>query len=190
MSRAVTLEVHVTLIGPAAEPLVGATARVVFGADRAWPDPAAGTRLVTDAAGVARFTTSVSLERRWRKLPTNFFTSLASLPRRTEFLRVGAELPFLGARWLYAADLYRFAGGNPIVLGDTSVFTPDPAGYFTRKAERDGHHWTMPGLDGMTLSHPGWEISDWTFHPVDDDPATGRWALTLAYRRAPEPVRR
>ena len=190
MSHAVTLDVHLALIGPASEPLAGVTARVVFGADRAGPDPAAGTRLVTDAAGVARFTTSVPLERRWRKLPTNFFTSLVSLPRRTQFLRVGAELPFLDYRWLYAADLYRFAGGNPIALGDTSVFTPDADGRFTRQAERDGHQWTMPGLDGMALSHPGWEISDWSFHPVDDDPPAGRWALSLGYRRAPEPVHR
>ncbi len=190
MSRAITLDVHLALIGPASEPLAGIAARVVFGADRALPDPTAGTRLVTDAAGGARFTTSLHLERRWRKLPTNFVTSLASLPRRTEFLRVGAELPFLGSRWLYTADLYRFAGGNPIALGDTSVFTPDAAGHFTRQAERDGHQWTMPGVDGMALSHPGWEITDWSLHPMDDDPAAGRWTLSLGYRRAAEPARR
>lgn len=190
MSRAVSIDIRLLLTDRDAAPLAGIVTRLVFGTDPAWQEPTSGATLVTDAAGEARCTAAVRLTRRFRKLPSNFFTTLFSLPRRTEFLRVGAELPFLGHRWLYTADLYRFAGGNPIVLAGASVYTPDAAGHFTLKAGRDGHHWTIPGLDGMTLSHPGWETSNWSFHPVDNDPATGRWTLSLGYRRAPEPLRR
>jgi hypothetical protein len=178
VSRAVSLDVCLRLTDRETAPLPGIAARVVFGADSA---PDAGTRVMTDSAGEARFTATVQLRRRLRKLPTNFFSSLFSLPSRTEFLRIGTELPCPGGSLLFTADVDRYPGGDPIGLTGRAVRGPDATGRFLRDA--------TPPQPGGT-SDAGWEIADWRLHPLTEDRRDDHWTLSLAYVRSPAPVRR
>jgi hypothetical protein len=48
-------------------------------------------KIITDAKGEARFSAPLTLERRMKKKPTNFASSLVSSAQPAEFLQVGAE---------------------------------------------------------------------------------------------------
>jgi hypothetical protein len=186
----VVLTVEFKLTDLDGTPLPSAPARLVFGSTADWQGANAGHRFVTDARGTHRFTTSVVLDKQWRKLPTNFASSLVSLPEQTDHLTVGAELEYATFRWLYAVDVYRFPRGGDVLLDGFSVYTRDARGAFTNKAKQDSGGWKMSDLGGLALTHPGHEPWNFMLQPDPADPSHRRWTLRIAFKRSPEPVRR
>ena len=163
--------------------------RLVFGSDADWQAPASGYRFLTDAKGEHRFTATVRLDERLRKVPTNFIGSLLSLPQSTDHLTVAAELEYMSVRWLYAVDVCRFPGGD-VMLDGFAVYGAGADGRFTHQAEHDGNGWRMADLGGMVLAMPGHEAWDYMLQPDPTDPTRQHWTLQLAFKRAPPPVRR
>lgn len=188
-AQPVALDVAFTLTDLEYHALPGVPVRLVFGSDSDWQAPGAGTRFVTDAKGEANFTANVTLDARQRKYPTNFWSSLGSLPQRTDHVMVAAELDFAGFHWLYAADLYRFPNGDTMTDG-LGVRTADAKGRFAYMADYDGKGWKMRDLNGLMLTHPGYELGDFGLAPDPADPAKKHWTLKIAFRKSPPPVRR
>ena len=186
----VALTVEFKLTDLEYKPLPSAPVRLVFGSTPDWQGADAGHRFVTDASGAHRFTTSVVLDKQWRKLPTNFASSLVSLPEQTDHLTVAAELEYVTFRWLYAVDVYRFPKGGDVLLDGFSVYTRDARGAFTNKAKQDSGGWKMSDLGGLALTHPGHEPWNFMLQPDPADPSHRRWTLRIAFKRSPEPVRR
>ena len=102
---------------------------------------------------------------------------------------VAAKLEFADFHWLYVADLFRFRQGDMMTEG-LSVYTPDERGRFVHKAEYDGHGWKMRDLKGLMLTHPGYDLGDFTLVPDPADTTGKRWTLKLAFKKSPPPVRR
>src|SRR4051812_29578947 len=98
---AVSLDVTFKLTDLDYKPLAGVPVRVVFGSDPDWQKGDAGHRLITDGKGEARWTQEAVLTDRMRKHPTNFASSLVSVPESTQYLRVGAEMTYFEKPWLY-----------------------------------------------------------------------------------------
>ncbi len=186
----VALNVHFKLTELDYKPIAHAAVRVTFGSDPRWQSPDSGERFLTDANGEHRFAARVTIDKRARKLPTNFLDSLFSRFQLTDHLMVATELEYATYRWLYTVDLYRFPGGDPVMLEDTAVYTPDAAGAFTRKATVDAGGWQMADLNGLVLTTPGHEPWDYSLQPDDGDPARQRWTLELAFKQSPPPIRR
>ncbi len=185
----VTLDVTFRLTDLDYKPIANAPVRVVFGSDKDWRAPGAGHSIVTDAKGEARFSAPASLERRMKKKPTNFVSSLVSTPEPTDFLQVGAEMEYAGFRWLYAIDVYRFADGDSM-LDEFDVYTADDKGAFTRKAKHEpkGGGWLMADLKGMALTTPGYDAYDFMLAPDPADKSSKRWRLNVSFKRYPAPV--
>lgn len=184
------LAVHLAIIDAENRPLPSVPVRLVFGDAPGWQSAAAGHRCTTDAHGEHRATLPAPIERRSRKMPTNFVSSLFSRAQPTDFLQVAAELDYAGARRLYVIALHHFPDGTVLQEG-LSVYTADAAGDFTRQAEFDGREWKMADLGGLVLTTPGHAVAEATLRPAPEE-ASGhaRWTLKLTLRRAAEPVRR
>ena len=189
LAQPVPLDVTFKLTDLDYKPVAGAPVRVVFGSDPDWQAPNAGRRFVTDANGEHRFTASVVIDQRSRKLPTNFADSLLSRPQTTDHLKVGAELEYAGFRWLYVVDVDRFPNTD-VLLDDFSVFTADAQGRYVRKAKQQDHGWVMPDRGGLALTGPGYEPWDFMLRPQEGNATGKRWTLLLSFKRAPQPVRR
>ena len=188
-AQPVTLDVTFRLTDLEYRPLGNVPVRLVFGSDPDWQHAGTGKRIVTDAKGEAHFATSVALDTRERKYPTNFWSSLGSLPQRTDHLTVAAELDFADFHWLYVVDLFRFPQG--LVMSDgVNVYTPDARGRCLHKGEYDGKAWKLRDLKGLMLTHSGYDIGDFALEPDDADASGKRWILKLAFRKSPPPVRR
>jgi hypothetical protein len=185
----IALAVHFKLTDLDYKPLVGVPVRIVFGSDSQWQEATSGYRFVTDVGGEHRFTADVRLDKRPRKLPTNFVDSLLSRPQMTDHLMVAAELEFMTYPWLYAIDVHRFPNGDVLMEG-ASVFTRDARGDFNRKAEVDAKGWRMADLGGMVLTTPGHEAWHNMLQPDPSDATGKQWTLELAFKRSPAPVRR
>jgi hypothetical protein len=183
----VTLDVRFKLTDLDYKPLPGAAVRVVFGSDVDWQGPTSGYRFVTDANGEHRFATRVRLDKRLRKVPTNFIGSLLSIPQNTDHLTVAAELEYMSFRWLYAVDVCRFSSGD-VMLDGFTVYSAGAGGRFTNQAVHDENGWRMADLEGRVLTMPGYEAWDFMLQPDPDDPARRHWTLQLAFKRAPPPV--
>lgn len=181
---AVVVEVRFRLQLEDGTPVAGAPVRLVMGEGPGWQAAEAGARLQTDARGEARLPVSVPLGQRRRKLPTNFFTQLASARQDTLHITVAAELPYMGRPWLYAATVDRFPNGTSVQLEGTRVFGPDPQGRFTQPGRLVEGDWVLPGVDGR-LTVPGHVVRHLVLEPVP----TG-WRLEVVLYRQPEPVRR
>lgn len=190
-NEAVTLDVTLKLTDLDYKPLPNTTAWVVFGSDASWQSPGAGRKVITDAKGEARFSAPATLERRSKKKPTNFISSIATPAVEAAFLRVGAALEYAGFRWLYVIDIYHFPDGDNL-LDASDVYTADHNGAFTRKAQHDpkGGGWLMADLKGMEMTNPGYDAWDFNLIPDASDTSGKRWKLTVAFKRSPEPVRR
>lgn len=188
-AQAIALEVRFKLTDLEYRPLAGEKVRVVFGTDPAWRAPGSGHAFTTDAKGEASFTTQASLDRRWRSPSGPLPPALPNLPQATDHLLAAAELAYAGFHWLYAVDLCRFRNGDVLQDG-FEVFTPDAKGQFSRKADRDGRDWRMAELGGLLLTSPGHEPWNYLLEPLDAAASPPRWRLTLAFKRAPAPVRR
>jgi hypothetical protein len=154
----VALDVHFKLTDLEYKPIPNEAVRLSFGSDPRWQSPDSGERFLTDANGEHHFTTQVVVDKLARKLPTNFLDSLFSRAQLTDHLMVATELDYAAYRWLYTVDVCRFPGGDPIMLDDSAVYTPDTAGAFTRKAPFDAAGWHMADLNGLVLTTPGHEV--------------------------------
>jgi hypothetical protein len=133
----ISLDVRFALTDVENVPVPGAKVRLVFGSESDWQNPTAGYAFETDDSGARRFTADVTLDRRLRKYPSNFVSSLLSSQQPTDYLMVGAEMEYAGFRWLYAVDVYRFPNGTDVLHDGFSVHTPDAHERFTNKATHD-----------------------------------------------------
>jgi hypothetical protein len=184
----VSLDVDFRLTDLDYQPIRGANVRLVFG-DEPWRQPAsAGAAFTTGPDGDARLTVQTTIDKRLKKLPTNFVDSLTSLPKETDHLTVGAELGYAAFRWLYIVDMFRFPQGGDVSDGLSSLYSRDGQGRFSRKASYDGRAWKIADLNGMPLTTAGHDVYDFRLQPKAG--ATNAWTLKLAFKRHPEPVRR
>lgn len=188
-AQPVTLDVTVRITDLDYKPLADVAGRVSFGSDPEWQAPHAGWRFVTAADGTARVAATAVLDRRMRKYPSSFVAELLSSPQPTDHLTVATELTYLDHPWLYVLELYRFPNDDTL-LDDFRVYTRDAKGAFSRPAQRVGGDWSMPELQGMLLTTPGYEAWDHSLQPDASDPTGQRWKLGLAFKRHPAPVRR
>jgi len=187
----ITLDVTFKLTDPNYAPIPNVPVRVVFGSEKDWQAPGGGRRINTDAKGEARFSAPLALERRMKKKPTNFASSLVSSAQPAEFLQVGAEMEYAGFHWLYVIDVYRFPDGDSMLDG-FDVYTVDDKGAFTRKATREskGGGWLMADLKGMALTTPGYDAYEFMLAPDPSDASRKRWRLNVSFKRYPAPVMR
>jgi len=183
-AQTVPLDVSFKLTDLDYKPLAGVPVRIVFASDAGWQNANAGRRIVTDAKGEAHFTASVAIDKRLRKMPTNFVDSLFSHPKQTDHLLVAAEMEYMSFHWLYVVEVARFEGGDTM-LDDFAVYTRDAHGNFTQKIRSDEHAWYPAELGGLALTGPGYQVFDFL---LDRD--ANRWKLRLAFKKSPPPVRR
>src|SRR4051812_32304512 len=147
----VTLNVLVRITDQEGRPMPAQDVRVVIGTPTGWQKAGEGSPLHTDTQGQARFTTSAKLERRTRKRPTNFVSSLLSLPEAVDRLQIAVELEFAGFHWLYVYPVDRFVGDGDIVYSDCELYSRNGDGAFLLPARyRDGA-WFIEDLKGMAL---------------------------------------
>lgn len=185
-AQPVTLDVEFKLTDLEYKPIPNAPGRLVFISDKDWQGATAGQRFTTDAKGEAKLTANVVLDKRLKKMPTNFWSSLLSTPQQTDHLVVGAEMEYMEFRWLYTVEVFHFPDGTDL-LGEMAIYSRDERGNFTRKAERKGTDWVISDLRGVLLNTAGYD--PWNFSLTPD--ATGkRWQLKLAFKKFPAPVRR
>jgi hypothetical protein len=184
----VSLSVQFKLTDLDYHPIAGAPARIVFGSDPDWQGAASGSRCTTSAAGECAFTASAVIDKREKKLPTNYIDSLFSRPRTTDHLTVAAELGYMTFQWLYVIDLYRFPQGGDVIVEPMSVYTRDEHSRFTRKAAQVNGGWMMADLKGMALTTPGHDVYDSMLEPLPQDSTRQRWALRLSFKRYAPPM--
>lgn len=182
--RTVALDVRLTLHDHDGSPLSGAPARVVIGKAPEQQPPTAGYSFVTDATGAHAFTAQATIDKAARTRPTNWLDSLFATAEQTDHVSVGVELGYLTYRWLYVADLYRFAQGETLFDG-LQLYTRNPQGYFSVKAERDGDSWKIADLGATRLTTQGYQLTSFAF---DRKGESDDWTLALAFTRAPAPV--
>jgi hypothetical protein len=168
------------------KPLPGVPVRLVFCCDKNWQSANAGYRFVTDEKGEGRVTARVVIARHLRKKPTNFFSSLVSLPQPTDHLAAGAELEYMGFHWLYIVNMERFPDGD-VMQDDFSVYSRDTRGHFALKAARISQDWEIKDLGGMMLTGPG--HTPWNAM-IAPGSGTEHWTLQLAFKKSPPAVRR
>jgi hypothetical protein len=193
-SAVVPLDVEFKLTDQDYHPLAGVPLRLVFGTND-WQAPDAGTRIVTDENGMARFMTQAVISRRWGS--TNIgFTGL-SMPFRGDHLAVAAELVYVlpkrdggetTYRWLYTARIDRLPDGDCNTDDLDRVYAAGPDGRFTQLV---GENAAGPNFTGLI---DGWQVASAGYRMWDsmlDRPAgvDGKaWHLKLAFMRRPKPV--
>jgi len=185
-AQPVTLDVEFKLTELDYRPIPNALVRLIFTSDGDWQNAAAGRRFTTDAKGEAKLTANAVLDKRLKKMPTNFWSSLVSTRQETDHLVVGAELEYMEFRWLYTVEVFRFREGTDM-LGELAIYSRDERGNFTRKAERKGTDWVISDLRGMVLTTAGYD--PWNFS-LSPEPDGKRWQLKLAFKKFPPPQRR
>ena len=185
---AAPIDVHFTLTDLDYKPISRANVRLLFGPEPEKQPPTAGRSFVTDAAGTFDFATRAIVDKRMKKLPTNFADSLLSTPKETDHLTIAAEFEYTGFQWLYVVEVFRFPNGGDVLLDGFSVFNHDRQGRFTNKATFDGRDWKMPDLNGLMLTTAGYDVWDHALQPKDG--VSGAWTLKLAFKKYPEPIRR
>ena len=183
-AQSVPVDVSFKLTDLDYKPLANVPVRIVFSSDAGWRNANAGRRIVTDAKGEAHFTANVAIDKRLRKVPTNFVDSLLSHPKQTDHLLVAAEMEYMSFHWLYVVEVARFEGGDTM-LDNFAVYTRDQQGNFTREIPSDAKGFLPPELGGLALSGPGYQPFDFL---LDRD--QNRWKLRLAFKKSPPPVRR
>jgi hypothetical protein len=124
------------------------------------------------------------------RCPRTFVSSLLSGPQLTDHLLIGAELEYATFPWLYTVDVYRFPGGDDVLVDGESVWTRDSHGDFTRKASHDANGWRMADLGNLVLTAPGHQAWNFMLQPDPTEKAETRWTLEMAFKRSPAPVRR
>jgi hypothetical protein len=185
-AQPVIVEVNFQLTDLDYKPIPNTPIRLVFASDKDWQSATAGQRFVTDAKGEAKLTANVVLDKKLKKLPTNFVSSLLGAPQQTDHIVVGVELEYMEFRRLYTVEIFHFRAGTDM-LGEVAIYSRDEQGRFTRKAERKGSDWIIADLRGVVATTPGYE--PWNF-ALEADPSEKRWQLRLAFKKFPPPVRR
>jgi len=185
--RQVSLNVTFKLTDLDYHPLAGVPVRLLFCCDKDWQDPNAGYRFVTDANGEGHVTAPVTLDRRWRRIDSNYIGTLIGLPMLTYHLGAGAELEFEGFHRIYIVQTLLFPEGT--CLQDRfDVYTPDVQGRFTVSPERTFEGgWKFKELGGLIVSGPGYQPWDYT---LGHDGRNENWTLKLALKKSPPPMRR
>ena len=197
-AKAVPLDVAFKLTDTDYHPLAGVPVRLVFGTPD-WAAPDAGTRIVTDHDGAARFTTQAVVDRRWGSSNVGF-TPLRVL-FRADHVALAIELAFVmptrdGSetvhRWLYTADIDRMPDGDCRTDDLDRVYDAGPDGRFTRLIGANAAGPNFSGLiDGWKIDSAGYKLWDFMLSRVgaapqgqSQDPA---WHLKLAIMRKPKP---
>lgn len=186
--QAVTLDVSFKLTDIDYKPLPGVPVRLVFACDKDWQSPKSGYRFQTDDKGEAHLTANVTLDKRLRRIPTNFVDSLLSTPKPMDHLSMGAELSYMDFPALYMVDVLLLPDRSTAMQDSFFLYTADQSGNFSHKVWPREYHSVRPDLKNVVLRGPGFEPWDYMLQPVPDD-ATGRkWALKLAFKKTPPPI--
>jgi hypothetical protein len=93
-------------------------------------------------------------------------------------------------QWLYTVDIYRFPGGDDVLMDGEAVYTRDSHGDFTRKASHEGHDWRIADLGNLLVTSPGHQAWNSMLQPDPADASGAQWTLEIAFKRSPPPVRR
>jgi hypothetical protein len=184
--RHVSLTVTFKLTDPNYQPLAGVPIRLVFPCDKNWQDPDSGYRFVTDANGEGHVTAQVVIDRRWRKMASNYIGSLIGLPMLTDHLAAGAEMQYMDHHWVYINNSVLFPEGT-CMREYFSVYTRDEKGRFSRKAIETNNGWIIKDLNGLMISNPGFDVWDYA---LDHDESSRNWTLKLAFKKFPPAVMR
>ena len=185
-SRQVSIQVKIKLTDLDYKPLVNEPVRLVFPCNKGWQDAKAGYPLVTDTNGEGQVTAQVVIDRRWRKMPTNFIGSLIGPPMLTDHLAVGAEMEYTEFHRLYVTGGVLFPDGTTM-QDPFSVYTPDAQGNFTDQPEMINGDWKFKELKGLMVTGPGYQPYGVM---LSHDDKGGNWTLELAFRKSPPPVMR
>ena len=185
----VTLEVQFKLTDLDYKAVAGVPVRVAFGAPAAWQSPESGTKFVTGATGEFTFSATAPIEPESKTRPTNFADSLTARPEPTDHLTAAVELPYMTFRWLYVVEIWRFQKSGDVLTQGITLYTRDPSGRFTRKAERqkDGG-WVIADLNGLLLTAPGHEVWSNLLEPPEGNDPSSPWRLRLAFKQYPPPI--
>lgn len=182
--KPVTVDVQFSLVTKDNTPVAAAPVRLVLAEVPGWQVANAGMQFVTDDKGQYQFSGTGSFKEQRRKLPTNFWTSLTSRAEVVQHFTLAAELPYLGKRWLYVADLDYFKNGSSVRMDAMRMFGVDAAGNFTVPVKFADAEYSLPGFPGK-LRVPGHEVESFSVQP---DATGNRWKVVLSFRRYPEPV--
>jgi hypothetical protein len=185
-TRQVPLAVTFKLTDPDYQPLAGVPIRLLFCCDKNWQDPDSGYRFVTDANGEGHVTAQVVLDRRWRKMDSNYIGSLIGLPMLTDHIAAGAEMEYMGYHWVFVVNSVLFPEGT-CMQEYFSVYTRDDQGRFTRKAVETNNGWIIKDLNGQMIGSPGFDVWDYS---LDHDESGRNWTLKLAFKKFPPAVQR
>ena len=185
-SQQVSLTVTFRLTDLQYQPLADVPVRLILPCEKNWQEPDSGYRLVTDANGEARLTTKAILDRRWRKMPSNFIGSLIGLPMLTDHLAAGAEMNYMNYHWIYLVDSVLFPDGTTM-QDHFSIYSRDEQGRFTEKAIETNGDWMIKDLKGMMISAPG--LAPWDYS-LDHDASRENWTLKLAFKKSPPAIQR
>ncbi|MBK9442201.1 MAG: hypothetical protein IPN53_13210 [Comamonadaceae bacterium] len=176
------LDVQLTLLDTDSSPIAGAPVRLVLANAPGWQDAGSGIKLKTDGHGMARWLTPGPVDRRQRKLTTNFFTQLVSPTQETFHFSVAAQLSYLGREWLLVTDVDYFANGTSAQRDGIRLYGVDAKGAFSVPVRRDGNGWHFPGL-AWPVNSPGFHVTKLSATPR----GTG-WSVDWVLRRLPEPI--
>jgi hypothetical protein len=179
-----TLDVHFKLTDIDYKPLPNVPVRLIFGCDNDWQSKDAGRKFATDEKGEAHFTADVVLDKRWRKIPTNFVDSLMSVPHPREHLLAGAALDYMGFNAIYAVDIVCLPGGTTM-QDNFTLYAADASGNFTREVDPRNYASLRPDLGRVVLRGPGYEPWDYSLLPTED---SKHWTLKLAFKKSPPPI--
>ena len=187
-AKPVALDVRFKLTDLEYKPLPGVPIRLVFGSDANWQSASAGQKFTTDEMGQVNFTTTVDLDKRWRKISTNYLDSLLGAAKQVDHLQVAAELEYANFQRLYVVDIAHFSGGDCLLDG-YHVYSRDDAGGFTQLAQQTNDGWKMPEYKGLIVGGPGFAVAN--FLLVRPDPEAknpANWTLDIAFKKYPPPV--
>lgn len=176
------LEIQLGLLAPDSTALKETPVRLVLANAPGWQNPESGVRLRTDEKGIARWSTRGLIDRRHRKLPSNFFTQLAAPTQETFHFSVAAQLSYLGKEWLLVTELDCFADGTSAQLDGVRLYGQDSAGAFTVPVNQDARGWHFPGL-ALPATTPGFQVAR-----LGAVPSGSGWSVEWVLRRLPEPI--
>ncbi len=177
----VTLDVQVHLVDAERRPIAQRPLRLSVGAD-AMQHQRNALALVTDHGGVARTSLRQVLVRRLKKMPTNFTSSLFSLPQNAVHVPLGLELQAFGQPWWWTLEIDRFVDATVARPAEFTAWPADAAGRHAAPLRWQGPADGALLPDGRRITVLPWRPVDVQLMPADGD-AT-RWTLSLTVMQA------